>query len=261
MSRRIALLPALLLLALVPAAARAAADSRVLIVETRKVILPEPFEGTDLVVEVKKELLARACPVVGICRSDDCPAEAKRVGATELLSIDATYRRDTFSCSLRAEVRGRGGELKFGGSYAGDTCPAADLVNNAKETAAKLCDELMRQESGAPPAAAAGGLGGNLRADAGERRRLSIPGLLVVGGGVVVAGLGGYLWYLHGECAHSAMVGGENRCGDRYDTRAMGIPLTVAGVAAMAVGGWLLWDRPDANVAVRPGSIVLSGRF
>lgn len=253
------LLPLLVALFL-PGAGWAAPGSRVMLVQARQVSLPAPFERTNLLDEVSQALKARSCPVVGSCRSGDCRSESRTAAATDLIWVDADYDRASFSCSLRVEVRSAGGELKFGGSYQGDTCPATDLVKNAKDTAAKLCAQLMAERP-APAAALAVGAGAaGTRGDV-QPRSPPVGGVVLLGGGAVATGFGIYLWALHGSCAHEGRVGSEVRCGDRYDTRKIGLPLTVVGLLGVAGGAWLTWARGDTQVAVTPGQVLLSGRF
>jgi hypothetical protein len=243
-----------LLLALLPASALAAPRAGVFVSESRKVVLPEPFEGTSLVTEVAKDLVTRGCPVVGTCAGDDCRLP-RLAGVTDVIAIDAQYRRDEFSCSVRVEAQGPSGEVRFQASYGNGSCPAGELVERTKALAGRLCDQLMS----AAAAPASGPPAAGIDSSAGLSR-ISIPGVSLVAGGAVLAGLGGYLWYLHGNCAHSGVVAGEERCGDRYDTRLMGVSLTLAGLAATGVGVWLLLDS-NTTVAIGPGQVTLAGRF
>jgi hypothetical protein len=246
-------LPSLWLVLMATSAQAAPTAARIFVSEGRKVALPEPFERTSLVAEVAKHLETRGCPVVGTCAGADCRLPLAP-GVTDVIAIDAQYAREEFSCSVRVEARGLAGEVRFQSSYGNGTCPAGDLVERTKALAGRLCDQVMSAAPATVPPAAV------VDSSAGPGSRVSVPGVSLVAGGAVLAGLGSYLWYLHGNCAHSGVVAGEERCGDRYDTRLMGVSLTLAGLAATGVGVWLLLDS-NTTVAVAPGRLILARRF
>jgi hypothetical protein len=252
------LLALMLFLVAVPSGAVSAAPAvRIMVVESRKVILPEPFEKVSLASEVQRQLEAAGCPVAGVCRDGDCLATAREAGATDVVMITAEYQRERYSCALRVESRGIAGELKQNQSYGGDSCPAADVVEQAKAMAAASCTQLKTQAARLPIQGPP--LGGK---EAGSDRGVSLTGVGLVAGGVVVAGLGAYLWYLDGRCAHSGVTAGQTRCGDNYDTKVAGISLTLAGAAAAGVGAFLLWRSPEGTaVGAGPGRIWVAGRF
>src|SRR4051812_9737647 len=116
---------ALAVLAICTGPAVAAPGPRILVVEAKPLVLPEPFEKVSLASEVEKKLVETGCPVAGICTAGDCSATAREAGATEVLLINAEYQRDRYSCAVHLEARGINGELKFGANYGGDSCPAA----------------------------------------------------------------------------------------------------------------------------------------
>jgi hypothetical protein len=241
-----------------PAAAAAVPGPQILVVQAKKTVLPEPFDQVSLAAEVKKDLYARGFPIAGACTEGDCGALARELGATDLLTIEAEYLRDRYSCSVRVEIRSLTGELKFGSSYGGDSCPAADLVDHTKQVAANVSQQLMSQSARQATSSAVPIDKPPEDAGAGGR---TLTGAGILAGGAVTAGFGAYLWYLDGRCAHSGMVAGETRCGDRYDTRTLGIPLTLVGAAAMGFGTWMLWQAHDTSVALGPDRIVVVGRF
>jgi hypothetical protein len=251
------LLPMLLLMAVPTGAVSAAPAVRIMVVESKKVVLPEPFEKVSLAGEMERQLTEGGCAVAGVCTDGDCAARAREAGATDVLTVSADYRRDRYSCSVRVETRAVTGAVKQTNNYGGDTCPAADVVAQTKSMAAAACKQLKAQTEREVPiqAPATGGK------EAGADRGVSLTGVGLLGGGAVATGLGAYLWYLHGRCAHSGVVAGQSRCGDTYDTRLVGIPVTLVGVAAMGVGGWMLWHGESTAVSVGPGQIFVAGRF
>jgi hypothetical protein len=234
----------------------AVADVKVVVVEKNRVQLPEPLDRTDLLEEVGKEMTARGCPVADSCRSAECQSKAIVAGATDVLDVDAEYRREQYSCSVTMELRSSTGAVRFSSRFANEACPAMDLVEHAKELAARACEQLHETKpepslASAPPAA-------TVETRAGP----AVPrGYLIGGGGAVLAALGAVVWILDGQCAHSASLPGEAGCRDRYSTKAIGIPLTVVGVGAMAVGGWMVWRDHRAAVALNPGGVTVTGRF
>jgi hypothetical protein len=247
---------AFLFLALGATSAEASPQSRLMVVETRAVTLPEPFERVSLGNEVTTALETSGCQVAATCRAGDCSSMPRPVSVTAILSVDAEYIRERYSCSVRMQVRNLTGEMKFGASQGSDACPATDLVDYARKLATQLCHQVQAE---APQPADAG-----VRTplpDTASNRHLLAPGVALVTGGAVLAGLGAYLWYLDGRCAHSGVVAGETRCGDLYNTEAIGIPVTLGGAAAVGLGIWALWPRAAANVAIAPGRVLLRGRF
>src|SRR4051812_14394289 len=72
--------------------AMAAPSRGVLLTETRKVSLPEPFDRVNLIEDLRRDLEGKGCPVIDSCSGPSCAvAVTAGRGVTDVIAIDATY--------------------------------------------------------------------------------------------------------------------------------------------------------------------------
>jgi hypothetical protein len=261
--------PALLaaVVALMPTPARGEREVKLVLVEASHVVLPAPFEKVDLLEEARQALGARGCQVVASCHGGDCAAQAGSLHATEVMTMTAEYRVQQLGCEVVVAVRGVGADrAKQTSRFSGATCPAARLVEQTKDLVGKACEQLQAEEPAPaaiePPSSGPNPAPSSMSGDIARKdMRLSKPGLALAGGGVLVAAFGGVAWYLDGRPAHPKRPG-ETMSRDLYDTKSFAIPVTLVGLAAMGVGGWMIWhERTALAVIPGPGAIAVAGRF
>lgn len=208
------------------------------------------------------------------CSAADCyRRRAAGIGSTHLIIADAGYSEDfRFDLALDLLNVRTGYAVKRRDSCEPCTWPRAHEITRA------LARELALQAIAdtAPAASGPGELPSRLSPPAGAAMGSDQPqsgagrwapwGLIVAG--VAVGAYGATLWALDGKEAGCRSRGaGIQVCPEVYDSKGIGIPLTLAGGAAVAGGlTWLLLrgngsGAPAVTASIGPGRLIVAGRF
>ena len=194
------------------------------------------------------------------------PPIAAASGAIFVLRVDAKFAKESFQLALELWNSDEG---KLLGKERRDCpiCDEQDLWGSAAFLARGLLERAVR--ASAPPASVAGTVAKSSPASAPAPVLAQTPApssstapivrysgwaLSAVGLAALLTGI--YYWSVDGSQAGSPDW--------ERDTRKLGIPMTIAGGAALAVGaamvGWSFWSG-SAKVSMGPAGLRLAGRF
>ena len=200
------------------------------------------------------------------CSTAECfRAAARAAGAREVVTIRGG-RNESEGYQLELELRHSDGEPLARQAGSCDVCSGPEMVALAEKLGRVLLSAPPPQEPLAPapvlvttPAAPTLGV-----PETGRGGALWL-GVGTGAAGLVVSGVGAYLWHMNGGDAdcRSNEVGG-NICLSRYNTARLGIPLVVTGAVGVALGSVLVihaFRMRHTGVAVGPSSLALVGRF
>jgi hypothetical protein len=243
---------------------------RVVIVDAEPLQLPAPHDKTNLANELRSAVASAGCEVVRVCRGLDCGVVPAAARDATVLSFTGRYDASRFTCSLKLEVRGRGGDSRQFSEN--PVCPASQLVSDARDAGRRACNELR----GAKTIAQGQGEG----REPAERSAQSTPPIDLssttapdpgfgarrwLGVGATVAGLGlgalGVLQLLEqGDPSQCSTSDAGDRVCTSLKRRPLAIPLIAVGALATGVG---LWQAFSADVTHEDGltMVTAQGRF
>jgi hypothetical protein len=222
--------------------------------------IAEVATSQGLTLALAKELPTRllTCDLPGCL-----PSIAAASGAIFVLRVDARFAKESFKLAVELWNSDEG---KLLGKERRDCpiCDEQDLWGSAALMTRGLLERGLGAGSSAKLPATAPSQPDRAVGTTEEPRRVPIgsattaarwTGLGLAGVGAAALATGIYYWSVDGDRAHHDHV---------RDTRKLGLPLTIAGGAALLGGatlfGWSLWSG-RAAVAVGPGRVNLTGRF
>jgi hypothetical protein len=255
---------------------------RVAVVEVRKLRLPEKL-GADLVRQAAEDGARRAGAKTlddgrdgAACRDEACWLQvAEFSGATHVLIVDAEYDRLAYALSVilwSATDR----EPRPAATAECTTCPAKDLLAKVTDLSARVVTtERARQiaatttpEPEAHPGPSTGippGVHTNASPDAAHAGASPMLAYGLAGTGAALVTAGVILWTTDGrrsDC-EADPAGGSRVCVDTLKTKAIALPLALAGLGVGLWGGyeWSRLSRASVTVTLGPGVVTLGGRF
>jgi hypothetical protein len=203
------------------------------------------------------------------CETADCLAQVGRAaGATFVLRIDATYADQGFRLQLTM-ADGKTGRSLGTDSMDCPICDPPDLYESVRRRTAALCSSVFQMPTAAPSLTAAPSSTPVVTVPSAPVTRAAPSRILpysLLGGGLVLGAVGGYLLAVNGNSVNCETPpgGGPQVCPDMRATKSAGIALIAAGGLAVA-GGVALWiyDASQSRVAIgaSPGGVVIAGRF
>jgi hypothetical protein len=213
----------------------------------------------------------------GWCATVECfRGVARATGAAEVMTI-AGGRNEYEGWHLEIEIRRADGEVRIEEAGGCNICSGPEMVASAGLLARGIFARAPAEiaEAAAPAMVALPSvptpvpmLPPSVPASPESTRSTGddlLRDSVIAGAGVLAASAGVYLWWLNDRDADcEANPARENVCPTRYRTARIGIPLTVAGAAAVAVGTIMIirdLRSRSTGVAIWPGAFALVGRF